>query len=229
VGVEHVNNKILNNIVLNGIGEFSGTPSTASHTSGIYLDYNSNHVEISGNTAANCGNKGVFMTSTHDISMDNNTFYNNNEQLTFQQFSAEYYSERNTYTNNIYFSKGANQFTYRYYDQVGSGAGDIPTSDYNYYARPIDDDKTFVTFIYGVDVSEQRKTLAEWRTFSGQDAHSHKSPKSITNLNDLLFEYNPTAANKVVALSGSYVDVRNVSYSGSVTLKPFTSIVLIKN
>jgi hypothetical protein len=48
-------------------------------------------------------------------------------------------------------------------------------------------------------------------------------------VNDILFEYNPTAANKVVALSGSYVDVKNVSYSGSVTLKPFTSIVLIKN
>lgn len=29
-------------------------------------------------------------------------------------------------------------------------------------------------------------------------------------------------------IAGNYIDARNVSYSGSVTLKPYTSIILIR-
>jgi len=42
-------------------------------------------------------------------------------------------------------------------------------------------------------------------------------------------EYNTENTDKVVPLSGNYVGVDGKSYSGSVILKPFTSIVLIKN
>src|SRR5690554_1181497 len=42
------------------------------------------------------------------------------------------------------------------------------------------------------------------------------------------FEYNATKNKKSVALDGTYVDARNKPYSGSVTLDPFSSIVLIK-
>jgi len=42
------------------------------------------------------------------------------------------------------------------------------------------------------------------------------------------FEYNATKNKKSVALDGTYVDARNKPYSGSITLDPFSSIVLIK-
>jgi len=42
-------------------------------------------------------------------------------------------------------------------------------------------------------------------------------------------EYNPNIIDKIVPLSGSYIGVDGRTYSGSITLKPFTSIILIKN
>jgi uncharacterized repeat protein (TIGR02059 family) len=223
-GVELTNNKILNNIILNGIGEFSGTPATKSHTSGIYLDYNSNHVEISGNTAANCGNKGVFITSAHDVSMHDNTFYNNDEQLGVQLISTTYLFARNTYTNNIYFSKGTNQSTYHYHITIDGDVGPIPTSDYNYYARPIRENALIAVSIINTTTN---LTLAEWQTYSGQDANSHESPIVITDIADIDFYYNETKTNKVITLSLPMIDVKGAKYVNSITLLPFTSVVLM--
>jgi hypothetical protein len=43
------------------------------------------------------------------------------------------------------------------------------------------------------------------------------------------FEYNATKAAKTIALGASYTAVNGTVYSSSVTLQPFTSIILIKN
>ena len=56
-----------------------------------------------------------------------------------------------------------------------------------------------------------------------------KSPKTITDINDLRFEYNTTSSNKTISLDANYIDVKNVSYNGTITLAPYTSLVLIKN
>jgi parallel beta-helix repeat protein len=42
------------------------------------------------------------------------------------------------------------------------------------------------------------------------------------------FEYNATQQRKTVALDGTYVDPRNRKYSGSISLEPFTSAVLLR-
>lgn len=42
------------------------------------------------------------------------------------------------------------------------------------------------------------------------------------------FEYNYSSQNKDIALDATYVDARNKSYSGKVTLPPYSSIVLIR-
>lgn len=60
------------------------------------------------------------------------------------------------------------------------------------------------------------------------------SPADITYANpddSVLFFYNDTNSNKTVTLPAGkqYVDVKQVTYSGSVTLTPFTSIVLSYN
>jgi len=52
---------------------------------------------------------------------------------------------------------------------------------------------------------------------------------TVTNPDDyVLFDYNATNTNKVVSLNGTYVDVDSTVYSGSVTLAPFSSIILFK-
>ena len=61
------------------------------------------------------------------------------------------------------------------------------------------------------------------------DANSKSSPKTITDVNDLRFEYNETASPKTVTLDANYIDVKNTSYNGTITLQPYTSAVLIKS
>ena len=53
---------------------------------------------------------------------------------------------------------------------------------------------------------------------------------TVTNPSDSIrFEYNDTKVNKVVSLTGNYMDVRGMSYTtGSITLLPFTSVVLVR-
>lgn len=45
----------------------------------------------------------------------------------------------------------------------------------------------------------------------------------------LRFEYNPTKAAKTVTLDGNYTGVNGTVYTGSITLQPFTSIILVKD
>ena len=51
---------------------------------------------------------------------------------------------------------------------------------------------------------------------------------SLANINDSIkFVLNSSSTNKVVQLNGSYIDTKGTKYQGSVSLLPFTSVVLI--
>jgi hypothetical protein len=50
----------------------------------------------------------------------------------------------------------------------------------------------------------------------------------IKSDNYVRFYYNNTNKNKTVSLDATYVDVKNATYSGNITLSPYTSIILMK-
>ena len=52
--------------------------------------------------------------------------------------------------------------------------------------------------------------------------------ESIDPADYIRFEYNPTKTNKTIALDGTYVDMKNTTHSGSLTLAPFSSRVLLR-
>lgn len=53
---------------------------------------------------------------------------------------------------------------------------------------------------------------------------------TITNPDDSIrFEYNATDVDKTISLSGNYIDSKGKKYSNSVTLSPYSSIILLKN
>ena len=106
---------------------------------------------------------------------------------------------------------------------------DIPsfgTADNNYYARPVKDDYVFQVSqpSTGADM-----TLAQWRAFTGQDAHSQGAPKAISDVSNLRFEYNATRSSVTITLDTNYIDVSGAAHSGTITLAPYTSVVLIRN
>ncbi|RYG29531.1 MAG: hypothetical protein EOO01_38075 [Chitinophagaceae bacterium] len=78
--------KVLNNIVLNGVGAESGTPKTTDlFTHGIYLDDNTSYVEVKGNAVAFCNGSGIFLHNANHIDVSGNTLFSNEWQLFMQQ------------------------------------------------------------------------------------------------------------------------------------------------
>ena len=66
-------------------------------------------------------------------------------------------------------------------------------------------------------------------TFWLDNVELYEANSTITNPDDyILFQYNASKLPKTVSLQGNYIDVRNKSYSNSVVLAPYTSIILIK-
>jgi len=224
----NTNRVISNNIILNSTGSVDGTTESVGGAEGIYLDEPCSGVTVSGNTVENVYGSGIKLHEAHDIIISNNTLYNNLQGYQFLGSGAQPNDPiRNVaMSNNKIIAASAGQVLWYFW---ASAFNDIPqfgTANGQYYARPIDDgvDQDFWT-------SESNwgyRTYAYWLSRSGE-TNSHFSSVTISSSNDILFEYNAAKTNKVITLSGNYVDVKGTTYSGSVTLAPYTSIVLIKN
>lgn len=218
--------QIKQNIVLNSNQTGTGIAnSTLLNIRGIYCDNNSTNIDIDGNTVYNASTAGIYLLRSDNIKINNNTCFNNSQQLAFKYAYGTLLKIRNLeINNNIFVAKEADQLAL-YFQSI---ANDIPLfgkADNNYYARPIDDNATIQT----IDPTNGtvNRTLSSWQTYSVQDTRSKKSPKTITTSNDLRFEYNATKASKTIALPGTFIDVKGIKYINSITLKPYTSAVLI--
>lgn len=224
---------ILYNIISNGgVGSAvngADKPYTPNNRAeAIYCDQESSALTIKYNTLFNCY-RGLFLNpGCNTIDAEYNTTYNNYLYEFYLNVGANvdpgkdpmmfgniikhntYVAVRTTTITGYFMSQGWNMTT----------AGAI---DNNYYARPMDDNKTM--FNNGPVV-----TLAAWKaahpTF---DMHSGKSPKSVSKASDIMLQYNESTSSKTVKLTGKWIDITGKSYSNSVTLQPYTSIVLIKN
>ena len=125
--------------------------------------------------------------------------------------------------------------------------------DSNYYCRPIYEPTGIITHGYkhGTNwafpysdggIIYYRPTndfysLDTWKTLTGQEAHTVKTPVSINQVTEpasssidtaVLFEYNSGTTSKTISLGNNkYIDVLDHSYSGSVNLAPYSSLILI--
>lgn len=216
--------KIDGNIILNVEGNSDGTPYPDRHIArGVYLDVNSTNVTVTNNTVAHCSEGGYMIHRSSQNRFENNIAFNNGYGMFFQNNTVSNI-RNNTLINNIFFAKSPTQLALKFY----SGIDDIPffgTADYNYYSRPIDDDEVFHTF--SPSTGSKFRTLADWQSFTSQDRNSKKSPVTVSDTSKIDFFYNPSTSNKVISLSLPMVDVTGKKYSGSVTLLPYTSVILM--
>jgi hypothetical protein len=225
--------KIYGNIILNstGLTATAGTTETIALVHGIYLDANTQNVEVYGNTMSNLGYCGIYLYSgSSNNNIHDNTIYNcgQTQLLVYNHYSNGKPTINNTFTNNIFFAKTSAQKTALCSVQspLSDYTNNMGTFSNQYYLRPLDDNLTIATL---VGSAYTNMTLAQWQSTTANDIGSKKSPKVITDANDLRFEYNASSSSKTVSLDGNYIDVKNVSYNGSITLAPYTSAVLIRN
>jgi hypothetical protein len=126
---------------------------------------------------------------------------------------------RVTATNNVLYGLASNAWTLYVYDLAN-----VLSSDYNYLFHPYVEDQ----IAYGP--SWTRYTFDEWLAFSGQEAHSRKNwfTQQVGEKPLSRVFYNATKDPMTVDLgTRKYLDLDQNEVVGSVTLQPFTSIVLV--
>jgi parallel beta-helix repeat protein len=223
-GNNYTGRKIYNNIVINNptVKTASyGTTGSTVEVNGIYLDDNTANTLVYNNSSS--GNStGLYFHACHEITAYDNILYNNDIGIMYA-YSISYDLRRGlNITRNQSYSTLSSQ--YPLYD--GTNVNDISISgiiDSNYYMRPSDEGTKFKTVLLG---STSYKTLAQWQTYSGQDAHSLSTPY---NAEGIQFLYNASATNSTVILNWRYLTVKGVSFTNSITLLPYTSVLLFKD
>jgi parallel beta-helix repeat protein len=174
-----VNRKIIGNIILNGTGAGEGTDNPADLPSeGIYMDDNTGNVDITGNTVANCGDNGIYIHNAHNITIKQNTLYNNTKQLEMGHDGncPNCLIVNNSITDNIVVSKWINQNVFGF-TSIGNDLAGFGAFDSNYYCRPYDDNfslyNTYTASGAQVNVIQD---LQIWQSAYQKDPASKKSP-----------------------------------------------------
>ena len=174
------NLQIIDNIILNTIGNSESGANPALYGSGIYVNGAlMKNTTISGNTSANNTYSGILLDHKNtpvNNKIIGNTLYNNfNMSIVYTDYSAAVnIPAYNTITKkNIFYCLSANQNCMVQRTYTGSSYNDYGTFDSNYYCNPYSQytiSKTkfpvYVNNIYSLD---------NWKSTSGKDPNSKAS------------------------------------------------------
>jgi ribosomal protein L14 len=221
-GQSYSGTKVINNIVLNGIGAATGTPDKDSRVHGIYVDDGGSNVEIAANTVAFSGGAGIYNHNSHELNIHDNIAFDN------KTTGIKYYNDGNTIANitvtgNIFFAKTSSQFVLNSSGGSANPSKYFASADNNYYCRPLNENSSFQTLV----PSAATYNLSGWKSFVGKESNSKVSPITITDSKNIRFEYNASSSSIVVNLGATYMDPKGKNYAGSITLAPYTSAVLL--
>jgi parallel beta-helix repeat protein len=223
------NRVIDGNIVLNGIGQSKGTPSSSESSNvGIYVDDNTRNVIISYNTIAWVNGNGIHGNGNDTNSIVHNTIYKCGNSISMQRLNNESEIRGMVITDNILYP-----YRFRYRNLTI----DLPTLltkeqdvlamgtlNNNYHStRPGADTSWWAvtTFSAGTNYSETHNSFPVLQS-TGQEAGSLFEAN-----NNGVLEYNASGSPKVVSFSGANRDVYGNIYVGSVTIPPWRSVILI--
>ena len=219
------NKKVIENIVLHGVGNNSGAGSSKSlQAEGIYIDDNSESVVINNNTVSLCANNGIKIHNAKDIVINNNTLINNGIQFRMEQdhyLATSTFIRNNQVRNNTFYSLNNSQHNAKFTTQQDDieAFGQI---DSNYYSKQERSNILASIKKNGLGVN-QIYNLTNWKSAYGKDQFSKELPAST----DVLFDYNTAESVKTIVLNQTYVDLHHNIYNGVVHLNPYSSIILI--
>jgi parallel beta-helix repeat protein len=217
------------NIVLNAVGAGMGTDApNYSSTIGIYLDDNSNGITVANNTTSTMGIAGIFLHNAFNITLESNTALDNARAALLV---TNDHADSTTYglkiTNNIFFANSPTELAADFVT-LHSDIRTFGVMNHNVYARPLDDDLTFIVQPRGELTPETKLNLAGWQTYSGQDQDSRKSPKTIATTDSIFFKYNNTDSTVTVPLDQDYLGLDGKTYRVSYPIPPHGSVILLK-
>ncbi|MFH0755882.1 MAG: right-handed parallel beta-helix repeat-containing protein [Bacteroidota bacterium] len=182
----HTDRRIEKNIILNAIGAQHGTsnPASFSHANGIYLDYGSDHVTVTGNTVANCVNYGIYNSHAHHNSFIANTLYNNDKQLVLNEDERDHIVPVTNceVRENIFYSRTKDQHLIQIQSLRRGDITRFGTFDWNFYCRPVNDFEA-IRMVYMEDNTtsfvQELLDLKSWQIKFEKDQHSIGSPYQL--------------------------------------------------
>ncbi|MDR2920624.1 MAG: right-handed parallel beta-helix repeat-containing protein [Tannerella sp.] len=220
--------QIIDNIVMNTIGNIDGLPDDYPWRHGIYLDDGTGYVSVKGNTVVNCGN-GIHMHGAHHNTIHGNVLFNNNlEHITAQDNPAK---------QGMQFTGNDLQYNYMYQDGSPVYLMSIQDMDMllnsnqienNYISAPFS--STFALMRSGGNANSKDA----WTTRTNFDLHSKAEPVSYAASGVgspdkfAVLVYNPTSEETVITLDNTYMTFDSVAYAGSIKLAPFESAILFR-
>ncbi|WP_114751718.1 malectin domain-containing carbohydrate-binding protein [Pleomorphovibrio marinus] len=177
--------KVLNNIIINGVGALDGAgqgPVNArGKAEGIFLDDNSNGIEVRGNTIGYTHNSGIKMANTRNVIVEQNTFFSANSQVLMDNNVRGTDVRNNTIRNNILFSENPDQNAYN----LTSNKNDIQhfaNFDNNFFLRPLGDPYSiYYRYNNGSENIPSYNNLKDWQNKFGKDRNSTSSDISLKN------------------------------------------------
>lgn len=195
-------------------------------TRSIYFDAKSDGMICHDNTVYNSGDAGIILqTDTKNVKIYRNTIYDCDYNIYgISKVNVEgdttLHSKDSIY-NNIIVNKNTGYAIRN--KKINQLMGYV---DYNYYCMPYQKQPLFLKL-------EKSIPYTQW-VDSGLDVHSVVAPYQLDSITQPTSEYirflvNTNNADQTFSLgSVLYGDVKLNTYSGSVTLKPFSSLILIK-
>ncbi|MCG6189071.1 right-handed parallel beta-helix repeat-containing protein, partial [Maribellus maritimus] len=212
--------EIRGNIIDNVPGNTEGCTSSTKQGAGIYMDDRIHHITIENNTIARSSYYAIFLHNNRFISVSNNTVYDNGSGYRATgSFGASDNSIKNNIILNIASSGSTSKATLGILNSNESSIVDINNNKY------IDKHRD-TPFANTKDYSY--KTYAQWKSVTGHDGNSTFDGTPLDNGKTEKLIYNNTKQAKTFNLGSSvYLDVDGNPISGTITLQPFTSKILI--
>lgn len=225
------NRVIQNNIVLNAIGAFAMAEGYTNEAFGkvaaIYLDDFTNNVIVTGNVLAHGPYGGIWVNGNGNNEITNNLIYD----FAYQLFIVVYDTTRMrnlTVSGNVLIAKTAEQSSLCIELRANDTISLFGSFSGNTYSRPVDDTDSITVSREYIGSGITTYTLAGWKSLSGLDADSQKSAYTISDPDDITFHYNDTDSDLIVDFEGSRKDVANNIYTESITLDPYSAIVMLQ-
>ena len=226
--------RIIGNVCINGGAPLDGYGSVNGASIGIYMDDNSNHVDIQDNVVSNFNKDGIYLHNARNITATRNTLFNCKISLFRIVHNTPHSNVRDVvFKHNILLAKEAapgepQALLHLQTDTTDVILDSMGIIDSNFYASPADFTKNFK---YRTPFKDYFTSFADWKTQVKYDDNSKLSTKSFIGsanpLDSVRFEVNPTAQAVTIPLGRRYIDPTGAVYNGTVTLQPFTGVALM--
>jgi hypothetical protein len=213
--------EIKSNTIVNGGGPMALNGTTLNNSalaSAVYADNYSSQVHVSYNTAVNINGPAFFDHGPTNIFLHNTAFgsgYCDFLPAEVGPVITGLIAKYNVWASGSWTQPAVRAST------VNNDLSTFGAIDSNKVAGYNGAPNPFWTFSSGASDPGTFRTLSGWTSLLGYDANT------TYTTGVLYFVYNPSGSSLTFSLPGNFMDLNGNIYWGSVTLAPYTSLVLV--